>query len=291
MSTLSAIPDTLAAKVRLVEAAVLEAGRYLASELGSGRALEVSVKSDHSLVMNLDLESQRRILQKLGSDTPIVAEEDESSHPLIEKEGSYFLVDPLDGTTSCKRFLGERGGQVGYGPLVGYVHENRLSVASFYSVPHRQLFTAVLGQGAFVSEVDFVTAASADVRRRLEPKICPSLSEAGVLFFVGTTGEAKVVQHLKDLHAVENIYRFGGFANDCCRLAQGKEQLSVQFSVKPWDFTAVLIAAEAGLSVWADPLGKKVSLADWRIAMNNPLIVVQPSLSDDLFSVLSRMPG
>jgi len=289
MLTSPVFSGALASIVEIVESAVLDAAGYLVSELESGRALQVNVKADRSLVMNLDLESQRRILGKLGSAYPIVAEEDESSHGLVSGGGSYFLVDPLDGTTSCKRFLGERGGHVGYGPLVGFVENNVLSVAAFYSVPHRRLFTAVVGQGAYITDIEFTNTTTPHTRTRLQPKACSLLAEAGALFFVGTQGETKVVQHLKNEHAVENIYRFGGFANDCCRLAQGKEQLSIQFACKPWDFSAVLISAEAGLDVWADPLGQRTPLAQWRIAMNNPLVISQATLSQELFSVLERM--
>jgi fructose-1,6-bisphosphatase/inositol monophosphatase family enzyme len=85
------------------------------------------------------------------------------------------------------------------------------------------------------------------------------------------------------------MYRFGGFANDCARLAQGFEQMSIQFSAKPWDFSAVLLAAEAGLEVWLDPLGRRVPFSDWRISSDNPTIIVQPGIRDEAFSLIDSM--
>ncbi len=275
--------------VQTVEAAVLDAGRYLDEAGRSGAAIEVTVKADHTLVMNLDVESQRRVLSKLPAGHPVVAEEDESSHGLIDSAGSYFLVDPLDGTTSCKRFFGQKGGHVGYGPLVGYVHEGQLSVASFFSVPHGRLLTAVKGLGTYISTPDFSAADGVGARERLSPPGCTALVQAGVLFFVGHNGEARVMQHLKNRNAIENMYRFGGFANDCARLAQGFEQMSIQFSAKPWDFSAVLLAAEAGLEVWLDPLGRRVPLSEWRISSDNPTIIVQPGIRDEAFSLIDSM--
>ncbi len=275
--------------VQTVEAAVLEAGHYLDEAGRTGAALEVTVKADSTLVMNLDLESQRRVLSKLPAGEPVVAEEDESSHDLINSAGTYFLVDPLDGTTSCKRFFGQRGGHVGYGPLVGYVHEGELSVASFFSVPHGRLLTAVKGHGAYISTPQFSGIPEVGARHRLTPPACSSLVQAGVLFFVGHHGETRVMQHLKNHNAIENMYRFGGFANDCARLAQGFEQMSVQFSAKPWDFSAVLLAAEAGLEVWLDPLGRRVPLKEWRIEPNNPLMIMQPGIRDEVFALLDSM--
>jgi fructose-1,6-bisphosphatase/inositol monophosphatase family enzyme len=275
--------------VKIIESAVLDAARYLDSAATSGEKLTVSVKADRTLVMNLDLESQRRILSQLPKEFPIVAEEDESSHNLIADGGSYFLVDPLDGTTSCKRFLGQRGGHVGYGPLVGFVRDDVLSVASFFSVPHGKLFTAIRGEGVYISSPDFSEIGSPGVRSRLTPAGCASLGSAGALFFVGHHGETRLVQHLKSENAVENLYRFGGFANDCSRLAQGFEQMSVQFSVKPWDFSAVLLAAEAGLEVWLDPLQRRIPLGEWRMEANNPIIIAHRGIREELFSVISRM--
>ncbi len=277
--------------VEIVESAVLNAAHYLEESAAAGVALDVRVKADNTLVMNLDLESQRRVLAKLPHGYKVVAEEDESSHGLIHIAESYFLVDPLDGTTSCKRFFGQKGGHVGFGPLVGYVHEGALVVASFYNVPHSKLLTAVKGEGAYVATPDFSQGQVSLQRERLQPAPCTSLVQAGALFFMGHHGESQVMQHLRNNNALENMYRFGGFANDCSRLAQGCEQMSVQFSAKPWDFSAVLLAAEAGLEVWLDPLGRRVPLDHWKIESNNPVIIVQPGIREELFKVLDMMPS
>jgi fructose-1,6-bisphosphatase/inositol monophosphatase family enzyme len=277
----------------VVESAVLRSAAYLVGASTSGEALDITIKADQTMVMNLDLESQRRILEALPGAVPVVAEEDPSSHGLIRGGGSYFLVDPLDGTTSCKRFLGQVGGQVGYGPLVGYVENNKLSVAAFYSVPHRMLFTAVVGQGCYVSSpsLSLQNASQVGARRRLVAPAVTSLQSAGMLFFISKQGEARLVEHLKNRNAVENIYRFGGFANDCVRLAQGFEQVQVQFLAKPWDFSAVLLAQEAGVEVWVDPLGVRAALAEWRIQENNPVISVVPGVRRELFEHIDDLAG
>jgi len=277
-------PDSSLLVIRKhIERAVLEAAAYLDGAVTSGAKLDVQVKPDKTLVMNLDLESQRRILATLGTSLPIVAEEDPSSHSLIDSSGSYFLVDPLDGTTSCKRFLGQRGGQVGFGPLVGFVRDNQLTVASFYSVPHRTLFTAVRGEGTYALEY------GASAPRILKPEVCADLGAAGVLFFVSPYGEARVIEFLRSRNAIENVYRFGGFANDCSRLAQGFEQVQFQCNAKPWDFSAVLLAAEAGYEVICDPLGRRVPLQDWKIEMNNAVAIMHRELVGDFFSLVDSM--
>jgi myo-inositol-1(or 4)-monophosphatase len=267
---------------------VLEAARYLDAAARSGEAPTVEMKADKTLVMNLDLESQRIIMSRLSGSYPIVAEEDPSSHSRIEHNDTYFLVDPLDGTTSCKRFLGQQGGQVGYGPLVGFVHGGELAVAAFYSVPHRQLFTAILGQGTFVTTFsdDWTTVVS---EQKLLAAPCAGLQQAGMLFFISHYGEASVVEFLRKSNAVENIYRFGGFASDCARLAQSFEQIQLQFAAKPWDFSAVLLAAEAGCEVFCDPLNRRVPLRQWRIEPNNPIVTLPAGRSQEFFALLDMM--
>jgi fructose-1,6-bisphosphatase/inositol monophosphatase family enzyme len=293
MSSLSPFTEPRADLVARIESAVLAAARYLVQASISGERPDVQIKADHTMVMNLDLESQRRILAGLGSDFPIVAEEDESSHRLIESSRSYFLVDPLDGTTSCKRFLGQLGGHVGYGPLVGYVEEHQLTVASFFNIPQRALFTAVRGEGCFISYPDLsdMGAEAPSRRTRLVAASVPSLEEAGMLFFISKMGEAAVVHQLKLRNSVENIYRFGGFANDSARLAQGYEQIQLQCLVKPWDFTAVLLAREAGYEVIVDPLGERVPLAEWRMKANNPILAILPNIKEAFFAELVGLKG
>lgn len=274
---------------QLLTEAVLKAALYLDQAAISGDKPQVSIKSDNSLVMNLDLESQRIILDSLNGSFPIVAEEDPHSHSLIHSHPSYFLVDPLDGTTTCKRFLGERGGQVGYGPLIGFVHNGELSLSLFYSVPHRRLFSARRGSGCYVYDLDEGSFDLTRPPKRLAAQPCSDLRSAGVLFFVGKRGECRIVEALKTSDLIETAYRFGGFANDCTRIALGFEQIQIQFMANPWDFAAVLFAAEAGCLVFCDPLVRRIPLASWRMEQNNPVVIVAAGLEDELFHQIDRI--
>lgn len=275
----------------LVENSVIDAAQYLTKILASGAKPEVNVKKDASLVLSFDLECERLINERLGSVLPVLAEENESSHELFLTESTYFLVDPLDGTTSCSRFLNSQGGQVGYGPLVGCVVDNKLSIASFYNAPMKTLYTAVHGEGLYavaLPEPGVTKVPNLKDRTKITAKKCEKLVDAGVLFLVGKGGETSIVQFLKDRDAIQNLYRFGGFANDCTRLSLGLEQLTIQFSVKAWDYTAALFAHEAGLEVMVDPFGKKVSFEDWKVSAENPVIIVNAGIKEELFRVLSE---
>jgi fructose-1,6-bisphosphatase/inositol monophosphatase family enzyme len=277
-------------RIRLMEEAALSAGRHLIQARASNATLDVKVKSDFSIVLNLDLEAQKLILGHLGNELPIVAEEDEESHGLINKEADYFLVDPVDGTTSCKRFLSVVGGQVGFGPLLGLVQQGELCACTFYNVPQRTLFTAVRtpahgSPGSFELKIDPSQKwelPAMNLRRVLRPRSFPALNESAVLFFPGKQGEVRLVEYLRTNNLIENVYRFGGFANDCSRLCQGSEQIQIQFSAKPWDYSAVLLPVCAGYEVICDPLKERVPFEQWGIRAANPLLVAPPGIMQEL---------
>ena len=89
-------------KLHLMERAALTAVSYLHRVHSGGHKIEAKRKPDHTLVMNLDVECQKRIVEILAPALPVAGEEDETSHHLIGSSQDYFTVDPIDGTASCK---------------------------------------------------------------------------------------------------------------------------------------------------------------------------------------------
>ena len=273
-----------------MESATLAAAARILQIIDSNLPLEVHRKADQSLVTNLDLESHKVCLDRLGKVLPLISEEDPTTHKILGTSDRYFVVDPLDGTTACRRYPRLRGGQVGFGPMIGLVESGLLQAVAFYHIPQRMLFSAVLNQGSF--SVELLSPGDAnppalEQRKRLRLSVTPPLSESAVLFYAGTKGEATIIEKLRSRNLIENAFRFGGFANDCSRLAQGFEQASVQFSVKAWDFPATLLATEAGLSVLVDPLGQRSSLGNWKIQPENPVII---GYSDHLREIAKLAP-
>lgn len=279
-------------ETRTLAHAVKTAGLYLWGETEKNIQLSVSVKADFSIVLNLDLESERSMMESLKGTLPIVSEEDDVSHALIGSKEEYYLIDPVDGTTSCKRFLTMVGGHVGFGPLGGFVKGGKLWAASFFNIPQRSLFISERGVGSyqflFTSKDDAALPVASLRGQKLQIKDDLKMQESAVLFYAGIGGELKVIEGLKRKNLIENIYRFGGFANDCTRLALGTEQLQVQFAVKAWDLPAALITELAGLSVLVDPAKSKISLKEWYVASANPLIAAPPSLLPILSNVVDE---
>jgi 3'(2'), 5'-bisphosphate nucleotidase len=110
-----------------------------------GTDFEARTKEDGSPVTEADERAQEIILRHLGDELPIIAEEDASagSEP---PEGSFWLVDPLDGT---KEFLNRNGeftvniARIEQGvPVLGVVLAPALG----------RLFAAAPGQRPFVED-------------------------------------------------------------------------------------------------------------------------------------------
>ena len=278
------IPSDLLTHLARMEKALCAAAEFLHSAVRDPKTMTVTKKADATLVTSLDTGSQHIILDQLGTKLPIVAEETEASHELISSK-EYYLVDPLDGTTSCKRFLGVSGGQIGFGPLLGYMRAGRLLAACFYSLPHNEVISAVRGHGVYIS-TGFSALPPILERERLTVDNCTTLSESAVLFYTGLSGEMDAITRLRRSDAIENVYRFGGFANDCARLARGSEQIGIQFSAKPWDLSALLFPLEAGLTAVFDPFGQAVTLEEWSMQPNNPLVIAHPGVINDVLKII-----
>lgn len=277
--------------LELMERAALAAGAHLIAARKSPDKIVVHLKPDNSIVMNLDLECQDTIRAVLAKKLTIVSEEDDASHALVERKGDYFVIDPIDGTASCKRFLHQEGGQIGFGPLVGLVIQGKLTAATYYNVPNRTLYSALLGKGAYALQVlpdSNSKLPKFEERRALKIAQNRTLQESGMLFFPGSIEEFQVVLYLRANNLIENTYRLGGFANDCCRIAEDFEQVQIQCRVKAWDFSAALIAKEAGVSLVLDPFGTRVDFEDWNVSSVNSTLAIHPANKKEFLRAIDQ---
>ncbi|NDC37458.1 MAG: hypothetical protein EBZ48_05345 [Proteobacteria bacterium] len=277
--------------VAFLEEAVMAGGRSIMTLLDSGAPIESSRKADNSLVLNLDMVSHEAMHNVLKAAGIVVSEEDPSSHSRICPGGTYIVSDPLDGTASCRRSLSAYGkfvpGQVGFGPLAGYVENGRMVAAAFVNLPDRMLYSAERGKGARVVELgtDFDRAKHA-VPCEMRARLFDSLADAAVLMNVGSREEVELAYQLKASRVVDYLYRFGSFANDCTRVARGLEQIKIQFGPRAWDLAAALLASEAGCAAIIDPLGKAQLLDEWEVAFRNSVCIVAPGLETRMREVL-----
>jgi fructose-1,6-bisphosphatase/inositol monophosphatase family enzyme len=284
--------ERIASLLSNAEEAVLAAGLHILALRKGSSSFASRRKEDGSLVMKLDQECEDIAFPILSQKAPVVAEETVSTHQYLGDHPVYYVLDPIDGTSACNRFFHEERGQIGFGPLVGLVIQQRLTAATFFHLPSKTLFSARVGSG--------VRAISVHDQRSVEdmphfsqrmalhvPESPKKLQEAVLLFHIGSRGEGAFLDSLRTQRTCLNYYRFGGFANDCIRLAQGKEDLLLQLSIKPWDLAAALFPLEIGYGVtlWTHLKGF-VSLLDWDVQMENPLFIAPPHLKEEFGQLL-----
>lgn len=104
-----------------------EAGDVILRELKNKATLGTQHKDDDSPVTNADLKANAIVLNglaKLTPGIPILSEEDTPEHQAeIMKSGTYWCVDPLDGTRTALSYAEGNRGHVWFGTLIGLVKD------------------------------------------------------------------------------------------------------------------------------------------------------------------------
>jgi len=126
------------------------AGAAILDVYNSPQAMQgqgVQHKADASPLTEADLRAHRVIVQQLtalGTDIPIVSEEDEASHARRVPVGAFWIIDPLDGT---KEFIA-RNGQ--FTVNIALVRDGAPVLGVVYAPVLDEMFWNVPEQGAWV---------------------------------------------------------------------------------------------------------------------------------------------
>ena len=113
--------------------------------------IDVSYKPDHSPLTEADLNANRIIVNALKyfyPEVPILTEEAFGGFKGINNEGSYWLVDPLDGT---KEFI-QRNGE--FTVNIALIQKGKPILGVVFAPEKNLLYRAAKNQGAFKREAD-----------------------------------------------------------------------------------------------------------------------------------------
>ncbi|GMI93260.1 L-galactose 1-phosphate phosphatase [Hibiscus trionum] len=171
-----------------------------------------------------------------------------------------WIVDPLDGTTNFVHGFPfvcvSIGLTIGKVPTVGVV----------YNPIMNELFTAVLGKGAFLNGTPIrVSSQNELVKSLLATEVG---TKRDVLTVDTTTNRIN-----KLLFKVRSLRMSGSCALNLCGIACGRLDLFYELGYGgPWDVAAgVLIVKEAGGLVY-DPFGKDFKITVPKVAASNPFL-------------------
>lgn len=237
-------------------------------------------KSKSQIVTPADLASEKAIIEEILKKFPndkILSEETSKDLKDDIFTENYWVIDPIDGTTSY------RYGSNNCSVSIGYMEEGEIKIGIIYIPFTGETYLAIKNEGAFYSNKN----------NNFKKFMCPNnvpVSEA--VIGLGWPQEWEIQGYLGIYKYVsENFldyYRAAGATIDMCQVAKGILHGYYETSLAPWDVAAAfLILKEAGakVSFLNEPKDKKVP----RDIYSKNVLVTPANIHDEIFKAFSEI--
>ncbi len=237
----------------VAEEAARAAGTMLRENIHGER--EIAYKGDINLVTEMDMKSERTVVEMLLASFPghgIMAEEG----TMIRNGSGYtWIIDPLDGTTNYAH------GYPCFSVSIALEHEGEIIIGVVYDPMRDELFSAQKAEGARLNGTK-IRVSSVDT-------LIKSLLATGFPYD-RRVSEKNNLNYFHDLlMASQEVRRDGSAALDLCSVASGRFDGFWELKLKPWDVAAgSLIVREAGGTI-SDFSGTRFSIHDDEILATN----------------------
>ncbi|MEC9344578.1 MAG: inositol monophosphatase family protein [Pseudomonadota bacterium] len=232
--------------INVMERAARRAARSLLHDFGEVENLQVSRKGPADFVSQADLQAERILREELAKARPDFGFRLEEGGEVPAKDGkSYWIVDPLDGTTN---FL---HGVPHFAISIGVEQQGEIVAGMVLEPTRDELFFAERGKGAFLNDTR--------IRVSARTRMADSLIGTGMPF-LGRGGHALFHAELKALtDQVAGVRRLGVASLDLAYVAAGRLDAFWERGLKPWDIAAgIVLVREAGGLVTDLGGGKKM---------------------------------
>ena len=197
---------------------------------------DITFKAKKDLVTQYDLAIENFLKEKFENefkDFNVIAEESDNTSKIFSNS---IIVDPIDGTTNFVNKVPHTAISVGVykdkKPFIGIVYNPILN----------QLFTAVVGEGAYCNDEKIEVSNEEDFQK--------ALLSTGFPYSSGTCEEDlnDVMKKMKNiLPRCQDIRRLGSAALDLCYVANSTYEGFYEMNLKAWDVSAgLIILQEAG---------------------------------------------
>jgi myo-inositol-1(or 4)-monophosphatase len=220
------------------------------------------------LVTKTDKDSEEFICNKIKEIFPdhgILAEESGSSLPDAKYQ---WIIDPLDGTTN---FVHD---YPSFGVSICIMKNEEPIVACVVELPVRNIYTAIIGQGAFCNN-EAISVSSVDDLEK-------SLYVTGFGYEHGERWERNMILFKRFTDIGQGVRRLGAAAVDLCHIASGKVNGFWEFDLHPWDTAAgILIVSEAGGKV------TKLDGSDYSI-YNNEILATNGEIHQKMINEIQK---
>jgi len=256
------LPDALPTSQtgRTVLEVCVDAARQ-AGEMVSRRFLtekEISFKGWANIVTDVDLESEKIILGMLTAEFPQFSILSEESEPVSNDSAYTWVVDPIDGTRNFAEGIPH------FCLVVALAKGNEMMVGVTYDPIRDELFTAELGQGAFLN------GARIAVSQRQE------MPDSMLGFDLGYVGEAAglALDMVRSLWPnIQGMRLMGSSALGLAYAACGRHDIYFHHHLSPWDVASgLLLVREAGGEV-VDKHGARSNLFTPSTIASSPRLI------------------
>jgi len=233
--------------------AALKAGGILRDNIHGIR--EITYKGDINLATEMDMRSERAIVEILLAAFPdhgILAEEETT---IRNDSGFMWIIDPLDGTTNYAH------GYPCFSVSIALERQGEIILGVVYDPMRNELFSAEKGKGAYLNGNNIHVSAVDTLIKSLLATGFP---------YDRKVSEKNNMDFFHDLlMASQEVRRDGSAALDLCSVASGRFDGFWELKLKPWDVAAgSLIVHEAGGMV-SDLSGTKLDIHGDEILASN----------------------
>jgi len=212
--------------------AARQAGGVLAECTQTGFRIEH--KQIINLVTDADHQAEQRIINVIHKTFP--------THPILAEERGLtrqapsrykWVIDPLDGTTNFVH------GFPAYCVSIGVERDGEGIIGVIYDPTRDELFTAQVGQGAYLNGVPISVSTTEHLGQ--------ALLVTGFAYDIRETPNNNLNHFARFALKVQGLRRTGTAALDLCYVAAGRFDGFWEIKLNPWDMAAgVVILREAG---------------------------------------------
>ncbi len=179
-------------------------------------------KSDGSLITSCDLWSDKTIVDGLSSITPNEGVLSEEGEKFVPKTNSYWIVDPLDGTTNF-------AAGIPYWSISVARFVEGLPQSSFLIIPTlKKKFLAIKGKGVWLNNKKL------EIKRFKQQSECVSLCSRSI----------KILQKNPNSTFPGKIRLLGVSSLNLTSVAMGQTFGAIESTPKIWDIAAALLLLE-----------------------------------------------
>lgn len=229
---------------------------------------KVTVKGAADYVTNVDFAVQEFLKTELGRlfpDIRMIAEEKENNN--LSVEGSYWILDPIDGTTNLINHYGLSA------VALALYEQGEITFGAVFNPFNEELFHGVKGCGAYLNG------------ERIQAPSQIKLRDAVVSYGSSPYEKEKAREFFPIYYEIfmksGDFRRTGSAELDLCYVACGRHHAYLELNLKPWDYAAgSVILTEAGgvIKGWSEEKLPYLKNAD--------VIACAPQLDEELTDIV-----